>query len=199
LKRGWMRSRLSASALAVLLSTVLLGQDRTPLTRGNAPSERSTEWKLAGAVPGHTTFQKAKSILGKSYSDDSDYKATWSTCEKELVIESDRKGIVKVVRVVRISDTPPAIDCFGRSSGESKWVTGLGLRLDDSTERVIQLYGQPDSRRPSTKGVQQLELLYYDIDLRDPKVTHVMDVRCTPEKDGKPGRVLEITLAVRNL
>jgi hypothetical protein len=65
----------------------------------------------------------------------------------------------------------------------------------DSTRHVIKLYGEPDSTSPSTKGGQQLELLYYAFDWAGPDVPQVMEVLCTPEKDGKPGRVVEITLA----
>ena len=196
MKRGWMQFSLSASALTALSCTFLLGQDRSFPTRHDSPSEHNSEWKLAGVLPGHTTFRRAKATLGELFSDDSDYKATWTTCEKELVIESDHKGIVRAVRVSRISDTRPTIDCFGRTSGESNWVTGLGLGLDDSMERVTQLYGQPDSEKPTTKGSHQIELLYYALNSRGPKLTRVMNVRCTPGKDGRPGRVVEIRLAV---
>ena len=199
MKPGWMQSLISASALAALFGTFLLGQDRGPLTRLALPSARNTEWKLAGVLPGHTTLQRAKAILGEPFTHESDYRATWTTCEKKLEIRADHEGIIKAVRVTRTSDTPPAIDCFGSASGESKWVTGLGLALDDSTERVTQLYGQPDSQRPSTKGLHQIELLYYALNSQGPKLTQVMTVRCTPEKDGRPGRVLEIRLTVPTL
>ncbi len=39
------------------------------------------------------------------------------------------------------------------------WKTGRGLCVWDFSRRVIQLYGELDSRSPSTKGGQQLELL----------------------------------------
>jgi hypothetical protein len=174
----------------------LFGQDRIFSTRHDSPSEHNSEWKLAGVLPGHTTFRRAKATLGEPFSGDSDYKATWTICEKELVIESDHKGIVSAVRVSRISDIRPTIDCFRGASGESNWVTGLGLGLDDATEQITRLYGQPDSQKPSTMGAQQLELQYYKFDLRGLKVTQVMNVRCTSGKHGKPGRVLAITIAV---
>jgi hypothetical protein len=193
LKRVWMPSLLSASAL------FLLGQDRVSSTRHDSPSERNFEWKLAGVLPGHTTFRRAKAIMGEGFSDISDYKATWTTCEKELLIQADHKGIVKVVRVARISDKRAGIDCFGSASGESTWVTGRGLGLDDSTERITQLYGQADSQKPSMKGGQQLELLHYTFDRAGRDVPQVMEVLCTLAKNREPGRVVEIKLVTPNL
>jgi hypothetical protein len=108
-----------------------------------------------------------------------------------LSITPDPASKIQVLHLMRASwlsgdcaPTPP-----------SPWKTGKGLRLADSSDRVVALYGQPNSRSPSTKGGQQLELLYYAFDWAGPDVPQVMEVLCTPEKDGKPGRVVEITLA----
>jgi hypothetical protein len=193
LRPVWTPLRLSTSVLVALSGTLLLGQGPNLSTRQSVARERISQWKLAGVIPGHTTLQRAKAILGMSFLGESEYQATWTTCGKKLVIEADQWGIVKLVRV---SYTQLPFDCVNAASGESKWVTGLGLGLGDSTERVTQLYGQPDSRSPSTRDAQQLEWLYFD--LRGPRVTQLMKVRCSPEKEGKPERVLEITLTVRN-
>jgi hypothetical protein len=72
------------------------------------------------------------------------------------------------------------------------------LRLE-APARARALYGQPNSRGPSTKGGQQLELLYYAFDWAGPDVPQVMEVLCAPDRDGKPGRVVEITLAAPSL
>jgi hypothetical protein len=69
----------------------------------------------------------------------------------------------------------------------SPWKTGRGLRVWDSTSAALKLYGEPDSRSPSTKEGQPLELWYYAFDW--------MEVLCTREADGMPGLVVEITLA----
>jgi hypothetical protein len=81
--------------------------------------------------------------------------------------------------------------CFGSLASQ--------LPLEDSASRVMDIYGKRDSRSPSTKGGQQLELLYYAFDWAGPDVPQVMEVLCTMEKDGKPGRVVEITLAAPSL
>ena len=69
----------------------------------------------------------------------------------------------------------------------------------DNAARVVALYGQPDSRSPSTKDGQPLELMYYAFDWAGPDVPQVMEVLCTKAAEGKPGRVMEITLAAPSL
>jgi hypothetical protein len=64
---------------------------------------------------------------------------------------------------------------------------------------AILLYGNADSRSPSTKNGQPLELLYYAFDWAGPDVQQVMEVVSTAPKAGAPGRVVEITLAAGSL
>jgi len=59
--------------------------------------------------------------------------------------------------------------------------------------------GNPNSRGPSTRGGQPLELLYYAFDWAGSDVPQVMQAVCTPEKDGQPGQVVEITWAASSL
>ena len=79
------------------------------------------------------------------------------------------------------------------------WKTGPGLRMFDTEERLLQLCGKPDSVSPSTRNGQPLELWYYAFDWAGDNVPQVMEVLCTREADGKPGRVIEITLAAPSL
>jgi len=79
------------------------------------------------------------------------------------------------------------------------WESGRGLAVNAAGSRVTQLYGEPDSRSPSTKDGRRLELLYYAFDWAGADVPQVMEVVCTVEDDGKPGRVVEITLAAPSL
>src|SRR6202000_1854415 len=85
------------------------------------------------------------------------------------------------------------------SAVRSRWVSGHGLLIGSSCSRVLELYGQPGSRGPSTKDGQQLELLYYAFDWAGPDVPQVMAVLCTPGNSAKPGRVVEITLMAPSL
>jgi hypothetical protein len=71
--------------------------------------------------------------------------------------------------------------------------------IGGESAQVLELYGNPDSRSPSTKGGQPLQLLYYAFDWAGPDVPQVMQVVCTPEQDGQAGRVVEITLAASSL
>jgi hypothetical protein len=98
------------------------------------------------------------------------------------------------------SATPNAADQpFLAIPGGPTWRTGLGLRLGHSCSKAVSLYGNPDSRSPSTKDGQPLELLYYAFDWAGPDVPQVMQVVCTVDKDGQAGRVVQITLAASSL
>jgi hypothetical protein len=122
-----------------------------------------------------------------------DQLSWWDECHGlKLVVDLDGK---QKIQVLRLTKWAIAGDCFK----PAPWKTGHGLRVGDSTEKVAQLYGEPDSRSPSTKDGQPLELWYYAFDWAGPDVPQVMEVLCTKEKDGKPGRVVEITLAAPSL
>lgn len=101
------------------------------------------------------------------------------------------------VEVVRVEQGERAGDCI--SALPSPWGTGQGLRVGDACSQTVGLYGKPDSRSPSTKGGQPLELLYYAFDWAGPDVPQVLQVACTAEKDGPTGRVVQITLAASSL
>ena len=75
------------------------------------------------------------------------------------------------------------------------WQTSRGLRLGDTKERVLELYGSPNSTSPSVRGQQELELLFYAFDWAGSNVPQVMEVTC----DRASGRVIEITLAFPSL
>jgi len=102
------------------------------------------------------------------------------------------------IQVIRVSGGPKR-EANCKTQAPSPWRTGLGLRVSDPTTKVLELYGEPDSRSPSTRDGQPLELWYYAFDWAGPDVPQVMEVLCTREKDGKPGRVIEITLAAPSL
>jgi len=111
------------------------------------------------------------------------------------------EGVIQQVNVAKrreATDVDVNNDCRAESS-RARWSTGHGLALGDSSERVIALYGQPGTRGPSTEGKQKLELFYYAFDWAGPDVPQVMTVLCTPANEGKPGRVVEITLAAPSL
>ncbi len=58
------------------------------------------------------------------------------------------------------------------------WVTGLGLRMGDSQDRVVALYGEPNSSGPASKNGQELDLMYYQFDWAGSDVPQVMEILC---------------------
>ena len=88
---------------------------------------------------------------------------------------------------------------FWRSVSAALFAAAVTVFAQDQAPPVMQLYGQLDSRSPSTKGGQPLELLYHAFDRAGPDVPQVMQVVCTASGDGEPGRVVEITLAASSL
>ncbi|MGH9675510.1 MAG: hypothetical protein ACRD36_00285 [Candidatus Acidiferrum sp.] len=116
----------------------------------------------------------------------------------DLFVDADKSGKVQSVRIGE-ANTGKYDECEYARNFKPWWVTGKHLRLRAPASRVLDVYGKPNSRSPSTKDGQQLELLYYAFDWAGPDVPQVMEVLCTPEKDGKPGRVVEIMLAAPSL
>jgi hypothetical protein len=157
---------------------------------------RINETKLGGMEPGKTRLREAVAMLGTPT-----VKNVWRTTDDaEISVDLDEKQVVQVVRMSQTAH--PAgkkLDCLGCVEKGRRWSTGSGLRLGSPARRVIKLYGEPDSRSPSTKDGQRLELLYYAFDWAGADVPQVMEVLCTVEKDGVPGRVVEITLAASSL
>jgi hypothetical protein len=169
-------------------------------------SQRNDELTLAGLRPGRDELAKALHVFaGHPAIGYGGASRTWrDDCRhQQLSIIADSDGTILQIQVSEITSDShykcnhPDVDSGTNSA--SRWVTGHGLLVGDSCSRVLALYGQPGTRGPSTKGGQQLELFYYAFDWAGPDVPQVMTVLCTPEKEQKPGRVVEITLAAPSL
>jgi hypothetical protein len=222
LKRGWTQSWRNGSALlpfclATALSVLpaISAQPAFPAQaplratsskNNNAPgaiaAHRHDELTLASLRPGRDAMTKAQRLFTKpSTIDDGGANQTWQdTCRHELLsIIADPSGTILEVRVAE-NNLDSKRECAAPAANRAnRWITGHGLVIGDSSSRVLALYGQPGSRGPSTKDGQQLELFYYAFDWAGPDVPQVMTVLCTPAKDDKPGRVVEITLAAPSL
>jgi hypothetical protein len=161
-------------------------------------AQRANELTLAGLRPGRDRLGRAvqlyRGIDPKSSTNDS--QTIWlDPCHKQLLaVDFDTE---KKIQVIRAGTAKLTADCLVLPP--SSWKTGHGLLVGDPAAKVVELYGQPDSRSPSTRDGQPLELLYYAFDWAGPDVPQVMEVLCTREKDGQPGRVVEITLAAPSL
>jgi len=183
--------------LSTLLVLPLFAQQKP--TSKPAAAHRANELTLAGLHPGRDSVSRASQLNKPIGSGEvrPDGQTLWvDPCRGgSLIVDSDKKNLVQVIRV----GANPAASAKCASSGASPWKTGLGLRVTDPTPKVVQLYGLPDSKSPSTRDGQPLELWYYAFDWAGPDVPQVMEVLCTREQDGKPGRVVEITLAAPSL
>jgi hypothetical protein len=194
-----MRFWASASVAAlVLLGGIVAAQAPEKPAAKRAIAQRSHELTLAGLRPGQDSLARAAQLnkqFGKGKELPGDQTVWFDKCrDSSLTVDSDKQKRIQVIRVgfyccsTADCDVPPG-----------PWKTGRGLRIGDAAAKVVQLYGEPDSRSPSTKDGQPLELFYYAFDWAGPDVPQVMEVLCTKEKDGQPGRVEEITLAAPSL
>jgi hypothetical protein len=190
-----LRRALFASLWAATLATA---QSPTSQTPKKIAAHRANEMTLASLRPGKDTAARAIQLLKVPQSESShDAVMVWGpACQNQtLSVELDSN---KTIQVIRAIETPWSLgDCASRSPGP--WKTGLGLRVGDPAAKVTQLYGNPDSKSPSTRDSQPLELWYYAFDWAGPDVPQVMEILCTREKEGQPGRVVEITLAAPSL
>ncbi len=138
---------------------------------------------------------KGKIDAGKGKADD--IKEWLDDCHGRLLrLELDAKGVIQSVTISAMAPTDGACK---KMSGDflnwRNWTTGRGLRLGDPRDRIIEIYGEPDSSGPSVKGTRELELLYYAFDWAGSDVPQVMEVSC----ERATGKVLEITLAFPSL
>lgn len=194
--------RLSVSTnLVMLLSLAAVAQvpSAAPLKSPSTKPRRVNELTLAALRPGRDLAVRAVQLYKKpEVKNPSDAtQLGWSdSCRKEtLTLDSDAQKKIQVIRATGLGWVRAGCENISLSP----WKTGRGLRIWDPAPRVALLYGEPDSRSPSTKDGRKLELLYYAFDWAGADVPQVMEVLCTVEDDGKPGRVVEITLAAPSL
>jgi len=183
-----------------MVAALAAAQSSKPVTKKTVV-HRANEFLLAGLRPGRDTLARATVLYKKAdaASPAVDSQVSWTDkCRHErLTLDYDNEKKVQVIRVTWLSEYE-STHC-AVSPALSSWKTGLGLRVQDSTEKLVQLYGPADSKSPSTRDGQPLELWYYAFDWAGPEVPQVMEVLCTREKEGQPGRVVEITLAAPSL
>ena len=199
------RSRLCEGGRRALLFLAFLPSIASAQSSSTKPSaktvsaRRANEVTLAGLRPGRDNLARAAQInksFGAGKTMPGDQVVWFDACrDLSLTIDSDKQKLVQVIRASAWGGS--TADCAGVQP--STWKTGLGLRVGDPTAKLEQLYGAPDSKSPSTRNGQPLELWYYAFDWAGENVPQVMEVLCTREADGKPGRVIEITLAAPSL
>jgi hypothetical protein len=192
--------RLLRRALFVgLLVPLASAQTNQQRVIKKAVATRVNEFTLGALRPGRDNLARA-ALLNKQFGNGKslpgEQTAWYDVCrDLSLTVDTDKDKHIEVLRVAAWGGS--SADCSVKTP--SPWKTGLGLRVGEPTQKLAGLYGQPDSKSPSTRDGQPLELWYYAFDWAGPDVPQVMEVLCTREKDGQPGQVIEITLAAPSL
>jgi len=198
-------------SVLLLLCVGIIALARVPSLASQSDHSRRNELTLGGLQPGKDSIEKAKSIYkdGRLGEDPLPDTLIWVVFSRktrtQLRFEANAQHIIKNITaspglaVLEGSHHPqlefrPLLVADKRMQAES-WTTGAGLALWDSCRKSAVLYGNPNSKSPSTKDGRQLELLHYAFDWAGPDVPQVMEVFCKLGKDGKLGWVEEITLA----
>jgi hypothetical protein len=197
--RSWRRgsSIVVSVMMPALVCALVSAQTQKPAAKA-AAAHRANELTLAGLRPGRDAVARARQLYQKidPKSATHETQTIWlDPCRNQLLaVDFDA---VQKIQVIRTAEVALSADCI--AVPPSPWKTGHGLRIGDAATKVVELYGEPDSRSPSTKDGQPLELWYYAFDWAGADVPQVMEVLCTKEKDGRPGQVVEITLAAPSL
>lgn len=196
-------------SLGLLMSLAAFAQAPNSGRRSSSTAEprKVNELTLAALRPGRDFAVRAVQLFGKPDLQSADRRSmSWGFEGADgafyLNLDVDKMNVVQSIRVSH-GDGPSGVMLPKHTSFSTRstrtWGTGRGLRVWDPAPRVVQLYGEPDSRSPSTKDGRKLELLYYAFDWAGTDVPQVMEVLCTVEHDSNPGRVVEITLAAPSL
>ena len=195
MKRGWMKSSRWASAfLVVALASVAAHAQRGP------GAKRANELTLAGLRPGRDTLAEAFKRYREKYSTQpagAGPREWHDPCTgRSLALEVDARMVIQGITISSLAPRDGKCDDRNMDALDMKnWGSGLGLRLSDSQDRIIALYGEPNSTGPSVKGDIELEFLYYAFDWAGSDVPQVLEVYCARDT----GRVVEITLAYPSL
>jgi len=193
----WMCASLALTAASV---AVAAGARVPSPGAGQATVRHTNEILLAGLRPGRDTFAVAeKRFKTKSISEEANSKSReWrDDCSgRSIRLEIDTKSVIQSVTITTLGTQEGKCSDRRPDFLDPKfWLTGLGLRMGDSQDRVVGLYGEPNSSGPASKNRQELELLYYQFDWAGSDVPQVMEVLCARDT----GRVVEITLAFPSL
>jgi len=192
LRRGWTKfSRCTSFAVlaaAVSASTV---SAQVP----NAPKP-TNEVTLAGLRPGRDSVANAfkrykqKYLVSKTSADRKEWRDTCTG--RSLALAVDSQSVSQKITVSLL--VPRDGNCDNRRFeflNLDDWVTGKGLRLGDSRNHVVELYGEPNSSEPVVRDDADFEVLQFDFASVGPDVPQAMRVYC--QRDS--GRVVEITLS----
>lgn len=184
--------------MAAALTCVGQVPAQTAASAAKVAPPRAHEVELARLRPGKDTLAAAEKLYKREHrSQDSREDAPeWvDGCRRRFLrVELSSQGVIESVTVSALGPGWP--DCRENPPDwlrTQQWRTGRGLALGSTRQRVLALYGAPQSRGPSTQQGRELELLFYAFDWAGSDVPQVMEV--TLEK----GRVVQVTLAFPGL
>ncbi len=194
MKRGWMKLWICVS----LLPAGLCIAASSPAAQRSL--HRANETLLAGLRPGHDTLAVAeKRFKSKKAADiqDSGIKEWRDECSGRAIrLELNSKSVIQSVTITTLESQEGKCGEKHLDFLDPKnWVTGEGLRIGDSQDRILGFYGEPNSSGPAAKNGKELDLMYYQFDWAGSEVPQVMEVLCARDT----GRVVEITLAFPSL
>ena len=196
MRRGWTKSwRCTSLVLVVALAAPVFSAQRdTSAPREDAP-KRVNETTLAGLRPGRDALASAfkhykeKYVLSKTSTSSKEWRDTCTG--HSLALAVDPRSVIQQVTVSLL--VPHDGNCDNRRFeflNLDDWITGKGLRLGDSRNRVVELYGEPNSSEPVVRGDADFELLEFNFGWAGADVPQAMQVYC----DRSSGRVVEIAL-----
>jgi hypothetical protein len=191
LRRGWTKFSQFTSFVVV----AALSASAVPAQRANAPNPMN-ELTLAGLRPGRDALANAfkrykqKYLVSKTSAESKEWRDTCTGHSLALALDSQ-----SVIQEITVSSLVPRDgNCDNRRFeflNLDDWVTGKGLRLGDTRNRVVELYGEPGSSEPVVRDDADFELLQFDFVGLGPGVPQQMRVYC--QRDS--GRVVEISLS----
>lgn len=194
MRRASKRFWLLVSGAVVAGLTVQVGSQAMQHGRVN-------ELTLAGLRPGHDKVPAAMKEFRDLERDAAvtDAHVWGDICmHRELRVEADANGLVKTVTVGSKYKPEIMAKCTASVMDPKRLkliASGHGLQLGDACRRIEEIYGTAESRSPSVKGSDKLELYLYTFDWAGPDVPQVMEVSC----DAATQTVTEITLAASSL
>ena len=197
MKRGSMKFWLWASLAIAAASAATAAGARIFLPgAGQSVTHHGNETMLAGLRPGRDTLAMAeKRFKTKNLSEESNSgsKEWRDDCSgRSIRLEVDAKSVIQRVTITTLGTQEGK--CSDRRPDfldPQNWLTGLGLRMGDSQDRAVGLYGEPKSSGPASKNGQELDQMNYQFDWAGSDVPQVMELLCARDT----GRVVEITLA----
>jgi hypothetical protein len=193
--------RRASKRFWLLVSVVVMAALAMQVGSGAGGPKRVNELTLAGLRPGRDLLQKARRSSEKfpSYAEPDSSPVDGELVRRDLCHREQLTILARtdgVIQSVVVGGTTGAFDADCEFNLKpSPWITGRGLRYRDHCDRIEEIYGKAESRSPSVKGSDKLELYLYKFDWAGTDVPQVMEVSC----DASSQTVAEITLAAATL